>query len=58
MAIKKDIKHVIRDFINVSGGGVRLEDGQSFGEFLKNKRYGKTNVTKDGAGKTDKVGKD
>lgn len=42
MAITKDIQHVIRDFIGVNGGGVRLEEGETYGEFLRRKKYGKT----------------
>jgi len=60
MAIKKDIKYVIRDFINVSGGGIRLKEGENFKDFLKNKRHVKKNSENDrrvGSGETDTVGK-
>jgi hypothetical protein len=43
MPVKTDIKYVVRDFIGVNGGEVRLKDGQTFGEFLKNKRYASQN---------------
>lgn len=50
MDIKIDKKYVVRDFIGVSGNEVRLPEGQTFGEFLKNKKYGQTNQ---GIGKTN-----
>jgi len=61
MAIKKDIKHVIRDIMGTGGGIVRLEEGQSYGDFLKNKNHGKTNKAKNiqrRAGETPEVVKD
>ena len=46
MDVKKDIKYVVRDFIGVNGGKTRLSNGQTFGEFIRNKKYG-TNKEQD-----------
>jgi hypothetical protein len=56
MPVKTDIKYIVRDFIGVNGGEVRLKDGQTFGEFLKNKRYASQN--NQGVGETDSESKD
>lgn len=42
--IKEDIKYVIRDIIGVGGGSVRLREGQSYGDYLK-QNHGKVNTT-------------
>ena len=38
MPIKQDIKYVIRDFIGVNGGEVRLKEGETYGTFIRNKK--------------------